>query len=86
MSKYPKWVGIVAVVITFAMGGVEARAQQPKKIPHVGYLTISPLSSNASRNEAFRQGMRELGYVEGKNIVIEWRSGEGKVERKSELV
>ena len=34
MSKYPKWVGIVAVVITFAMGGVEARAQQPKKVPH----------------------------------------------------
>jgi ABC-type uncharacterized transport system substrate-binding protein len=86
MSKYPKWVGIVAVVITFAMGGVEARAQQPKKVPHVGYLTVSSLSSNASRNEAFRQGMRELGYVEGKNIVIEWRSGEGKVERKSELV
>jgi ABC-type uncharacterized transport system substrate-binding protein len=52
----------------------------------VGYLTVSSLSSNASRNEAFRQGMRELGYVEGKNIVIEWRSGEGKVERKSELV
>jgi putative ABC transport system substrate-binding protein len=63
-----------------------AAAQQPKKVPHVGYLTVSSLSSNASRNEAFRQGMRELGYVEGKNIVIEWRSGEGKVERKNELV
>jgi putative tryptophan/tyrosine transport system substrate-binding protein len=62
-----------------------ASAQQPKKIPHVGYLTVSSLSSNASRNEAFRQGMRELGYVEGKNIVIDWRSGEGKVERQSEL-
>lgn len=63
-----------------------APAQQPKKIPHVGYLTISSLSSNLSRNEAFRQGMRELGYVEGKNIVIEWRSGEGKVDRKNEMV
>jgi len=71
--------------LLFALCSV-AEAQQPKKVPHVGYLTVSSLSSNASRNEAFRQGMRELGYVEGKNIVIEWRSGEGKVERKSELV
>jgi len=62
-----------------------ASAQQQRKIPHVGYLTISSLSSNAARNEAFRRGMRELGYVEGKNIVIEWRSGDGKVERQSEL-
>jgi len=62
-----------------------ASAQQEKKIPHVGYLTISSFSSNAARNEAFRQGMRELGYVEGRNIVIEWRSGEGKVDRKGEL-
>jgi ABC-type uncharacterized transport system substrate-binding protein len=61
-------------------------AQQHKKIPHVGYLTISSLSSNVARNEAFRRGMQELGYVEGKNIVIEWRSGDGKVERQSELV
>ena len=62
-----------------------ASAQQQRKTPHVGYLTISSLSSNAARNEAFRRGMRELGYVEGKNIVIEWRSGDGKVERQSEL-
>jgi len=63
-----------------------ASAQQHRKIPHVGYLTISSLSSNVARNEAFRRGMRELGYVEGKNIVIEWRSGDGKVEQQSELV
>jgi putative tryptophan/tyrosine transport system substrate-binding protein len=63
-----------------------APAQQQRKIPHVGYLTISSLSSNVARNEAFRRGMQELGYVEGKNIVLEWRSGDGKVERKNELV
>jgi len=63
-----------------------ASAQQQRKIPPVGYLTISSLSSNVARNEAFRRGMRELGYVEGKNIVIEWRSGDGKVEQQSELV
>ena len=63
-----------------------ASAQQTAKIPRIGYLTVSPLSANVVRVEAFRQGLRELGYVEGKNIVIEWRSGEGKLEREGELL
>jgi putative tryptophan/tyrosine transport system substrate-binding protein len=58
-----------------------AQAQQPTKVPRVGFLTGAPLSSQSARNEAFRQGLRELGYVEGKNIVIEWRSYEGKMDR-----
>ncbi len=62
-----------------------AEAQQPKKIPRIGYLTASSLSANAARIEAFRQGLRELGYVEGKNIVIEYRYAEGKLDRQSEL-
>jgi putative ABC transport system substrate-binding protein len=62
-----------------------AVAQQPKKIPRIGYLTVAALSSNVARVEAFRQGLRELGYIEGKNIVIEWRSAEGKSERQGEL-
>ena len=65
-------------------------AQQPTKIPRIGYLDAASLSVNAARIEAFRQGLRELGYVEGKNIVIEWRSAEGKLDRlpalASELV
>jgi len=53
-------------------------AQQPTKVPRIGFLaTVSP-STISDRVEAFRQGLRELGYVEGKNIVIEWRYGEGK--------
>ncbi len=60
-------------------------AQQAKKVPRIGYLTVASLSSNVARVEAFRQGLRELGYVEGKNIVIEWRSAEGKFERQGEL-
>ena len=48
-----------------------AEAQQPTKVPRIGYLTGTSLSANAARIEAFRQGLRELGYVEGKNIVIE---------------
>jgi ABC-type uncharacterized transport system substrate-binding protein len=55
-----------------------AEAQQPTKVPRIGYLGSTSVSA---RTEAFRQGLRELGYVEGKNIVIEWRRHEGKVDR-----
>ena len=58
-----------------------AEAQQPKKAPRIGFLIgVSP-SAFAARTEAFRQGLRELGYVEGKNMVIEWRYAEGKLDR-----
>jgi putative ABC transport system substrate-binding protein len=60
---------------------VFAEAQQPTKVPRIGYLTAGSLSAISSRIEAFRQGLRELGHVEGKKIVIEWRSGEGKADR-----
>jgi putative ABC transport system substrate-binding protein len=59
-----------------------AQAQEPK-IPRIGYLTNASLTS--ARRENFRQGLRELGYVEGKNIVIEWRTGEGKLDRQRAL-
>ena len=58
-----------------------AQAQQPGKVPRIGYLSASSLSSQAARIEAFRQGLRELGYVEGKNIVIEFRFAERKFDR-----
>ena len=58
-----------------------AGAQQPTKIPQIGFLFVSSLPSNSARIEAFRQGLRALGYVEGKNIVIEWRSAEGRPDR-----
>jgi putative tryptophan/tyrosine transport system substrate-binding protein len=58
-----------------------AEAQQPTKIPPIGFLGASSASVLAARTEAFRQGLRELGYVEGKNIVIEWRSADGKLDR-----
>jgi putative ABC transport system substrate-binding protein len=58
-----------------------AAAQQAKKVPRIGFLVASNSSANSDRIEAFRQGLRELGYVEGKNIVIEYRAAEGKLDR-----
>jgi putative ABC transport system substrate-binding protein len=76
-----KWVGIVAVGATFAMCGAVAHAQQPTKIPRIGYLNAVTPSTVSDRIEALRQGLRELGYVEGKNILIKSRYAEGKLDR-----
>ena len=57
-------------------------AQQPPRIPRIGILSPAVFSA---RVEAFRQRLRELGYVEGKNIVIQYRSAEGKLERLPDL-
>jgi len=56
-------------------------AQQPTKVPWIGWLTGASPSAQLARIEAFRQGLRELGYVEGKNIVIEYRYAEAKLDR-----
>ena len=58
-----------------------AQAQQPTKVPRIGLLNAASPSAVAARTEAFRQGLRELGYVEGTNIAIEWRDSEGKLDR-----
>jgi putative ABC transport system substrate-binding protein len=62
-----------------------AQAQQPTKIPRIGILTTFSPSVVAARIEGFRQGLRELGYVEGKNLVIEWRSADGNNDRMPAL-
>ena len=80
-----KWVGILAIALTFAMAGAVARAQQPARIPRIGILIPASASSFSARVEAFRQRLREHGYVEGKNIVIEYRYAEGKPERLPDL-
>ncbi len=73
---------IVILLVSLALASVHlADAQQAKKVPLIGFLFGSSLSANSARHEAFRQGLRELGYVEGKNIVIDWRSAEEKLDR-----
>ena len=80
-----KWAGMVALAIAFAMCGAVAEAQQPKRVPRIGYLSTDSPSTIAERIEAFRQGLREHGHVEGKNITIEWRFAKGKSDRLPDL-
>jgi len=72
---------ITGILLAFVQ---QAEAQQADKIPRIGFLINSP-SVFPGRIGAFRQGLRELGYVEGKNLVIEWRSTEGKLDRAPTL-
>ncbi len=65
---------------------VSVEAQQPAKIPRIGYLTTAGQPGMAPRTEAFRQGLRDLGYVEGKNIVVEWRFADGNADQLPGLV
>src|SRR5215510_6037602 len=74
----PKWWGIFAFVLTFVFTGVEARAQQSTKVPRIGYLDPASAQTSSRQIEAFRQGLGELGYLEGKNIAIEYRYADGK--------
>ena len=64
---------------------VSAEAQQSTKNPRIGFLASVSPSTISVRTQAFREGLRELGYVEGKNIVIEWRYAEEKLDRLNEL-
>jgi ABC-type uncharacterized transport system substrate-binding protein len=63
----------------------DALAQQTSKVWRVGMLDTTPATLNAPNVDAFRRGLRQLGYVEGQNLIIEYRSGEGRIERFPEL-
>ena len=62
-----------------------ASAQQPKKVPLIGYLSASDPATESARAETIRLALRELGYIEGQNIAIEYRYAEGKLDRLPEL-
>lgn len=68
-----------------ALVGSFARAQQPKKMPHIAYLAAVSATADAPRLEAFRQGLRNLGYVEGQNILIDYRHESDDLQRLPSL-
>jgi putative ABC transport system substrate-binding protein len=80
-----KWLGLSVIAFVLVVTGAVAMAQQPAKILRIGLLIAPSASSFSARVEALRRRLRELGYVEGKNIVIEYRYAEGKVERIPDL-
>jgi len=85
-TQNPRWLGIVPLIISFALCGAVAEPQQPKKIARIGYLSPSSNSaSESTRFEAIRRALRELGYIEGQNIAFEYRYAEGKIDRFTEL-
>src|SRR5919106_242908 len=77
MNRRPLW--LLAVLLLASIHPAES--QQSVKVSRIGYLAAASLSANAARTEAFQRGLRELGYVERKNIAIEWRYAEGKRDR-----
>ena len=77
----PRRVLTITLLLGLLVAPLAAEAQAPAKLPRIGFLTAVPLSLMAARTEAFRQGLRELGYVEGQTILIEWRSADGRLDR-----
>src|SRR5215471_1180680 len=77
-------VPILVAVVMLALG-VTAEAQQPKKIPRIGYLSAADAATESTRSEGIRLALRERGYIEGQNIAIEYRYAEGKFDRLPEL-
>ena len=72
---------IIVFIIVFATSELMAQAQQPNKIFRIGFLNAGSPATSPSREAAFRQGLRELGYIDGKNIVIDHRYADGKLDR-----
>ena len=71
----------VWLLTTVLLGTVSATAQQPAKIPRIGYLSALDTSGESARSEAIHVALRELGYIEGQNIATEYRYAEGKLDR-----
>jgi putative ABC transport system substrate-binding protein len=80
-----KWLGLSVLAFVLVVCGAVAQAQQPKKVPRIGYLSTGYASSNSPNLQALREGLRQLGYVEGQNIIIEYRFAESRIDRLPEL-
>ena len=78
---------MVLWLVGLALASVQlAEAQQPKKVPRIGYLSSGDPTSESPRSEGIRLALRERGYIEGQNIAIEYRYAEGKVDQFPELL
>ena len=80
-----KWAGLFAIVLALTLVGARAEAQQPKKVTRIGYLSSQDPAYESARAEGIRLALRELGYIEGENIAIDYRYSEGKTDRAPEL-
>src|SRR5262245_13384917 len=76
---------VLSLCVVLLAFTVPARAQQPTKVPRIGYLTAQTSSGELPRIDAFRQGLRALGYIEGQNIAIDFRFTDGQLERLPEV-
>src|SRR5687768_15554981 len=76
---------LILVAMMLLAVGVTAQAQQPGKVPRIGYLSPVDPATDSRRAEGIRRALRELGYIEGQNIAIEYRYAEGKNDRLPEL-
>src|SRR6266571_962303 len=75
----------VALTLSLALAPFSARGQQPAKVPRIGFLASPSATFFLTRLNAFQAGLRDLGYVEGKSIIVEYRFAEGKEERLPDL-
>ena len=82
--RRPKWLGFSIIAFVLVVAGAAAEAQQLKKVFRIGYLSSGTTASESARSEAIRLALHELGHIEGQNIAIEFRHGEGKIDRAPE--
>ena len=83
--RRPKWLGFSIIAFVLVVAGAVAHAQQPKKIPRIGYLSPLDPTRESNRAEVVGLALRELGYIDGQNIAMEYRYAEGKRDRFPEL-
>src|SRR5687768_3732479 len=79
------WARLFAMVVAVMVSGTVVQAQQPKRIFRIEYLSSVDPASDSARAVAIRQALRELGYIEGQNIAIEYRYTEGNRDRFNEI-
>jgi putative ABC transport system substrate-binding protein len=83
--RNPKWLGLSVIAFVLVVARAAATAQQPKKVSRIGFLSASDAARQATASEGIRLALRELGYIEGQNIAIEYRYAEGKQDRYPEI-